>query len=114
METKTMTAQVKEALKGAKTCAIEIRSPIGNAAGQRLAKAFRLAGVKTDLIEVTAVPNPGILIETCPDCAAVGLAVQTGFGTAGLEAHLLIQTTRIPNKVVIHLGQAETPAKTPK
>ena len=114
MQTKTLTTQVKEALKGAKTCVLEIRSPIGNPAGQRLVKAFRMAGVRTDFIEVTAVPNSGILIETCPDFAAVGLAVQTGFGTAGLEAHLLVQTTRIPNKVVIHLGQAETPTKTPK
>jgi hypothetical protein len=114
METKTLTAQVKEALKVAKTCVIEIRSPMGNAAGQRLLKALRLAGVKTDLIEVTATPNPGILIETCPECAAIGLAVQTGFGTAGLEAHLLVQTTRIPNKVIIHLGSAEPPSKTPK
>ena len=114
METKTLTAQVKEALKGAKTCVIEIRSPKGNTAGQRLLKALRLAGVKTELTEVAATPNAGILIETCPECAAIGLAVQTGFGTVGMEAHLLVQTTRIPNKVIIHLGEDGEPPTTPK
>jgi hypothetical protein len=115
VETKTLAIQVKEALKGAQKCAIEIHSPLNNPAGKRLHKILSVAGVKANLVEVVATPNTGILIETCPDCAGVGLAIQSAFRVAALEAHLLVQNTRIPNMVVIHLNAEEKQErKTPK
>ena len=106
-ETRTLATQVKEALKGSTQCTIEIHSPMANPAGKRLHKSLSVAGVNANLIEVVATPNTGILIETCPDCAGVGLAIQSAFKVAGLEAHLLVQTTRHPNTVAIHLNAEE-------
>lgn len=108
-ETRTLATQVKEALKGAKQCSIEIHSPLNNPAGKRLLKSLSVAGVKASLIEVVDTPHTGILIETCPDCAGVGLAIQSAFRVAAIEAHLLVQEVRIPNMVVIHLNSVEKP-----
>lgn len=100
----TLATQVKEAIKGARQCAIEVYCPMGNPAGKRLMKALSFAGVKAHLIEVVATPNTGVLIETSQDCAGVGLAIQSAFRVAALDAHLLVQNTRAPNVVVIHLN----------
>ena len=113
-ETRALATQVKEALKSASKCTIEIHSPIGNEAGKRLVKALSIAGVKASLINITATPNTGILIETSQECAGVGLAVQSAFRVAAIEAHLLVQNTRSPNTVVIHLNTEENPSKPPK
>ncbi|HUS36373.1 MAG TPA: hypothetical protein VM680_13560 [Verrucomicrobiae bacterium] len=112
-ETKTLAIQVKDALKGAQKCVIEIHSPLNNPAGKRLLKSLSVAGVKANLIQVVDTPHTGILIETCPDCAGVGLAIQSAFRVAAVEAHLLVQNVRIPNTVVIHLNSLEDP-KAPK
>jgi hypothetical protein len=113
VETKTLATQVKEAVKGAKQCVIEIHSPVTNPAGKRLLKSLSIAGVKASLVQVVDTPHTGILIETCPDCAGVGLAIQSAFKVAAVEAHLLVQEVRIPNMVIIHLNSAEKPT-TPK
>ena len=104
IESRTLATQVKEAVKGSANCVIEIHSPIGNPSGQRLLKSLSISGVKASLIEIVATPNTGILIETSQACAGVGLAVQSAFRVATLEAHLLVQNTRRPNTVIIHLG----------
>jgi hypothetical protein len=109
VETKALATQVKEALKGAKQCVIEIHSPLNNPAGKRLLKSLSVAGVKANLIEVVDTPHTGILIETCQECAGVGLSIQSAFKVAAIEAHLLIQNVRIPNMVIIHLNSAEKP-----
>ena len=114
MESRALGTQVKEALKASRQCVIEIHSPVGNSAGRRLHKTLSVAGVKANLIEVVSKPNIGILIETSQECAGIGLAIQTAFGVAGIEAHLLVQNTRDPRTVVIHMGSAEKPSKAPK
>lgn len=111
VETKTLATNVKEALKGAKQCVIEIHSPISNPAGKRLLKSLSVAGVKANLIEVVDTPHTGILIETCQECAGIGLAIQSAFKIAAVEAHLLIQEVRIPHMVIIHLNSVEKPLK---
>ena len=87
IESRAVATQVKQALKGGKNCTIEIHSPMGNPAGKRLAKSLAVSGVKADLVEVVASPNTGILIETVPECAGVGLAIQSAFKVAAVEAH---------------------------
>lgn len=113
LETRTFAIHVKDALKGAQQCVIEIHSPIRNPAGKRLLKSLSVAGVKATLIEVVDTPHTGILIETGQECAGVGLAIQSAFRVAALEAHLLVQSPREPNLVVIHLNSEEKP-KPPK
>src|SRR5947199_9765547 len=106
-ESRALASKFKEALKTAHHCSFEIRSPMGNAIGRRLQKALDVAGVKAELIEVVATPNAGILIETCQDCAGIGLSIQTAFKTVGLEAHLLVQNTGQPDFVIIHLNSEQ-------
>jgi hypothetical protein len=113
VETKTLAGHVKEALKSAKQCEIEIHSPVSNPAGKRLLKSLSIAGVKANLVQVVDTPHTGVLIETCPDCAGVGLAIQSAFRVAAMEAHLLVQEVRIPKMVIIHLNSAEK-QNTPK
>jgi hypothetical protein len=106
-ESRALASKFKEAVKHAGRCSFEIRSPIGNAIGQRLQKALEIAGVKTELIEVVATPNAGILIETSQECGGLGLSIQTAFKAIGMEAHLLIQNTGQTNLVIIHLNSSE-------
>src|SRR5205085_9155212 len=110
LESRALASKFKEALKDTRRCSFEIRSAVGNATGQRLHHALTLAGVKAHLIEAVAPPSSGILIETSQECAGVGLSIQTAFKTVGLDAHLLVQVTRDPNTVVIHLNSDEPPA----
>jgi hypothetical protein len=42
------------------------------------------------------------------------LSIQTAFSVVGLEAHLLVQNTRRPDLVVIHLNSESGPRKPPK
>jgi hypothetical protein len=72
LESRTLATKFKEALQGSEGCTIEIRSPAGNATGERLHKALTLAGVPTELIDVTATPNTGVLIEASQPCANIG------------------------------------------
>lgn len=114
MDNPSLASHVKQALKGSEKCTIEIHSPMGNPAGERLKKTLSAAGVKTKLIEIVANPNTGILIECSQECSKLALAVQTAFGIIGMEAHLLVQNTREPNMIVIHLngeGDFNTPKK---
>jgi hypothetical protein len=113
-ESRELATKFKQAMKVAGNCAIEIRTPIGNPAGQRLHKSLTLAGVKTELIDVVATPNSGILIEACQDCAQLGLSIQSAFTGVGVEAHLLVQNTTRENIVIIHLNAAEEPPAAPK
>jgi hypothetical protein len=112
-ESRALASKFKEALQSAHHCTFEIRAPIGNVIGRRLQKALEVAGVKVELIEVVATPNAGILIETCQDCARIGLSLQTAFKTVGLEAHLLVQNVGQPDFVIIHLN-SERPERAPK
>ena len=114
VESGTLANKFKEALKAGKNCIIEIRTPLGNAAGQRLHKALSLAGVKTSVVDVVATPHSGILIETNQQCAKTGLSIQTAFSSVGMDAHLLIQNTPRADIVIIHLNSDEEPRKTPK
>jgi hypothetical protein len=117
-EARTLATKFKELSKGTGHCAIEIRSPIGNAAGERLQQTFNVAGIKSTLLNVVATPNTGILIETSQECAALGLSIQTAFKAVDMEAHLLVQNTQRPEVVVIHLNAADSKkpasARTPK
>jgi len=114
LESGSLANKFKEALKTGKNCVIEIRAPIGNAAGERLHKALTLAGVKTLLVDVVATPYSGILIETNQHCAKTGLSLQTAFSAAGMDAHLLVQSSHRENSVIIHLNSKAEPRKSPK
>ena len=113
-ETRTLAFKFKEAVKHSKRCSFEIRTAIGNAAGQRLHKALTVAGVQAKLIQVVAAPSAGILIETSQDCGGVGVSIQSAFKAVGLDAHLLVQNTRDADLVVIHLNSDDPPNKSPK
>lgn len=113
-ESRELATKFKQAMKAARNCAIEIRTPIGNPTGHRLHKSLTLAGVKTALVDVVATPHSGILIEACQDCAELGLSIQSAFTGVGVEAHLLVQNNTRENMVIIHLNAAEEPPPTPK
>ena|ERR1041385_4373185 len=113
IENRALTTKLKEALKESKGCIVEIRTPIGNAAGQRLQRTLTIAGVKATVVDVVATPNAGVLIETSQQCAKIGLAIQTAFSGVGVEAHLLVQNTRHPEVVVIHLSSKDSGAANP-
>jgi hypothetical protein len=102
--TRALATKFKEVLKGTENCTIEIRTPLGNAAGQRLQKSLSIAGVDAELIDVAATPHTGILIEASQQCAEIALSLQTAFKAVGQEAHLLVQNTRHPDLVIIHLN----------
>ena len=110
----TLADKFKQALKAGKNCVIEIRTPLGNPAGQRLHKALKLAGVNTTFVDVVATPHTGILIETNQQCAKTGLSIQSAFSAVGMDAHLLVQPTHRANTVIIHLNSDEEPRKAPK
>jgi hypothetical protein len=114
MESQTLATKFKEAMRGAGVCQVEIRAPKSNAAGQRLHRTLVLAGIEAELVDVAASPQSGILIEASQECAKVALSIQTAFSVVGLEAHLLVQNTRRPDLVVIHLNSESGPGKTPK
>ena len=112
MESQTLAIKFKEAFRAGETCQVEIRAPKGNAAGQRLLKTLALAGIQAELIDVAAAPQSGILIEASQQCAKVAVPIQTAFSVVGMEAHLLVQNTRDPNLVVIHLNsESQKPPK---
>src|SRR5688500_1327240 len=104
IESRTLATQVKEAVKGSANCVIEIHSPTGNPSGQRLLKSLSISGVKASLSEIVATPNTGILLAASQARAGVGLAVQRAFRVATREDHFLVQNTRRPYAVIIHLG----------
>jgi hypothetical protein len=114
LESGTLADKFKQALKAGKNCAIEIRTPLGNPAGQRLHKALKLARVETSLVDVVATPHAGILIETNQQCAKTGLSIQSAFSAVGMDAHLLVQNTYRENIVIIHLNSDAEAQKAPK
>jgi hypothetical protein len=107
-----LTTQLKQTVRKEDRCVFEIRAPLGTEAhqtAQRLMRALEVAGLKGELVPVVGSPNSGILIEASQECARIALSIQTAFGGIGMEAHLLIQNTRRPDMVVIHLGQKQKP-----